>query len=823
MKIILLLLCCLSIVTVYSQNVGIGTTTPKSKLDVQGGLTVGSTYGGTYAAPTNGALFEGNVSIGTTTSDINARLTLSGAVSGGEMKLQLANTATNGYTVIRFGESASGNGLAYLHRFNSTWGTSGMWEPSSIGFYEGIGNMNIGGQTNFKIFTGGTGTGNERVRVTSTGNVGIGETNPQAKLHLGGSQLINSGLSNSSTRPVVTSGIMANGELKGQNALTSADDGFIRLSAGGGTSAGVKSYIDLSGYSTIPDMNSNIVMGTSGSEKLRITNTGNVGINEPNPAAKLDVNGNLILQNGVAVNEFSTDGGLTDNSDLAIPTEQAVKTYVDTRLTGTDDWTKTGNDIYNNNSGNIGIGTSTITEKLTINGNASIAGANYFEFGKGVVGKEPNAGKIGYQLFTTGSLDIVGAGTGIRTIKLWDNVNVNTNLTMGNIIYMEGTKNTTHGLEWYYSSNADRYGITQAAGGNVALYTAAAYAPSFFSFNLANASNTFDELVRIGHDGNVGIGTTTTTAGLNVAGNRYALFGPNSSWGAYLQVGGNGGLVTNHASVAATNGNLHLDAASGAYGLYLNWYKGTGGVLFGNGNSGGAGIMTSTGYFGIGNIGPGHPLHVSTSAPGNWQGRFQNGNSNVYLAHADGYGVHINTGGTNSSGRYALEVRNASQTHLYVREDGNVSIGNATDPRTTLDVRGAVFLGSSTPNRSIKFTDSWSGFPDNSANLGSEIANDIGTYKTLMIIGNRSNDPNVRRVSVWDRLEVNGSLYVTGGIQLNQPYCVIGYRWTACPAGFYEVWIKWDTEDDGNADIRNNDWAWDAGSTGSIQMKFCCR
>lgn len=32
--------------------------------------------------------------------------------------------------------------------------------------------------------------------------------------------------------------------------------------------------------------------------------------------------------------------------------------------------------------------------------------------------------------------------------------------------------------------------------------------------------------------------------------------------------------------------------------------------------------------------------------------------------------MHINTGGTNSSGRYALEVRNASQTHMYVRDDG---------------------------------------------------------------------------------------------------------------------------------------------------------
>ena len=40
--------------------------------------------------------------------------------------------------------------------------------------------------------------------------------------------------------------------------------------------------------------------------------------------------GSIGAQIGATINEFSTDGTLSGNSDIAVPTEQAVKTYVDT-------------------------------------------------------------------------------------------------------------------------------------------------------------------------------------------------------------------------------------------------------------------------------------------------------------------------------------------------------------------------------------------------------------------------------------------------------------------------------------------------------------
>ena len=43
------------------------------------------------------------------------------------------------------------------------------------------------------------------------------------------------------------------------------------------------------------------------------------------------LNAGFALQNGARIDEFSTDGTLAGNSDLAVPTEKAVKTYSDTR------------------------------------------------------------------------------------------------------------------------------------------------------------------------------------------------------------------------------------------------------------------------------------------------------------------------------------------------------------------------------------------------------------------------------------------------------------------------------------------------------------
>jgi hypothetical protein len=133
------------------------------------------------------------------------------------------------------------------------------------------------------------------------GNVGIGTSSPTAKLNIaGGGIRIFNGFGNSTSRPAVNTSSIGNYEIRGVGAITGStqadggDDGFLRLSAGGGTNSNAQTSIDLSGYSGVSDMNNNIVMRTAGTERLRIGIDGKVGLGISTPLVALHIqNGNV--------------------------------------------------------------------------------------------------------------------------------------------------------------------------------------------------------------------------------------------------------------------------------------------------------------------------------------------------------------------------------------------------------------------------------------------------------------------------------------------------------------------------------------------------
>lgn len=175
-----------------------------------------------------------------------------------------------------FGES-DGNHITLLEL--------GAWSAGTMPVSKG-GTGNSSYTNGSLIFSDGTNLSQNNANLfwdNTNGRLGVGTNSPTARLNIaGGGIKLASGLGNSTTRPNLSTSSIGNYEIRGVGGgspqIDAQDDGFLRLSAGGGTSVNTQSSIDLSGYSTVSDMSSNIVMRTGGTERLRVDASGNVNI-----------------------------------------------------------------------------------------------------------------------------------------------------------------------------------------------------------------------------------------------------------------------------------------------------------------------------------------------------------------------------------------------------------------------------------------------------------------------------------------------------------------------------------------------------------------
>lgn len=189
------------------------------------------------------------------------------------------------------------------------------------------------------------------------------------------------------------------------------------------------------------------------------------------------------------------------------------------------------------------------------------------------------------------------------------------------------------------------------------------------------------------HAGNIGSYAISSSGGA-ISGDSYITFGPNSTWTSYLRVGGNGRTVSGdaYASVVTTNGNLHLDAGN-SRAIYLNYYAGTTGVVFGTGASGVAASMDSAGnlwkgstigsgtqYWHAGNMDAPNKSGTSYYQVNTWLQ--MNGTHGIYWPSYNGAHIYANTDG--SYGSIRIDGTRNGWKGIYF-DSGNILMMNANE------------------------------------------------------------------------------------------------------------------------------------------------
>lgn len=292
------------------------------------------------------------------------------------------NAATESTNFVDMGINSSGNTSTGVIGAASTAYLYATGNDFAIG--NGIANKSL------IFFTGGTGS-TERMRINGSGNVGIGTTAPEDKLHIVTSTTSSATPTDAATVETINTTTTAVSRPPQLNmvrqlpatlfnsATTSVIGPVVNFSfRSSGTANDFAQLTTLTsgantriGFLTRTGMTNGNPTGGILAEAMTL-NGGNLGIGTTTPAEKLDVSGNISVDNSIYVDATNTNTG-TKVPGVVFGGSGSGEAISSKRTTGTnqfgiDFYTSSANRMSITNGGNVGIGTNVPGSKLTVDG-----------------------------------------------------------------------------------------------------------------------------------------------------------------------------------------------------------------------------------------------------------------------------------------------------------------------------------------------------------------------------------------------------------------------------------------------------------------------
>lgn len=196
----------------YKGNMGIGTTSPQNKLDVNGGIYAHGSVGVGVASPAAPIDILNSSGGGTL---IKAK----GSTSTSVVTLQLLSTAASGEVDQDLvGSSGSGS--------HSTIATAGDYALTN--YYNGVIFSARNNSGSFHFATGFA-TDTERVTISHLGNLGLGTTTPGNKLNVVGGVVIGNTYGSDTSKHPQTGGMLVEGSVGIASTVTTSDSCMLKV------------------------------------------------------------------------------------------------------------------------------------------------------------------------------------------------------------------------------------------------------------------------------------------------------------------------------------------------------------------------------------------------------------------------------------------------------------------------------------------------------------------------------------------------------------------------------------------------------------------